>query len=135
MPDSPAARFGSGRSVRRVEDDALLRGEGRFADDVAVADALHVAFLRSPHAHARIVSIDASAAKAMPGVTSVITGADLTSAGVLPIPNGTPAQLPQDVQRDTSASHLLASQVNRNFLNATRYQPVRSFRFGLKLTF
>jgi carbon-monoxide dehydrogenase large subunit len=89
VPDSPAARFGSGRSVRRVEDDALLRGEGRFADDVTVAGALHVAFLRSPHAHARIVSIDTSAAEAMPGVASVITGAGLAGAGVRPIPNTT----------------------------------------------
>ena len=84
---SQPTRFGSGRSVLRVEDDALLRGEGVFADDVAVDGQLHVQFLRSPHAHARIASIDAAAAAGMPGVVAVITGDDLARAGVRPIPN------------------------------------------------
>ena len=81
-----AMRFGSGREVKRIEDDGLLRGLGRYADDVAPQDLLHLKFLRSPHAHARIVSIDTQAAQAAPGVIAVLTGADLASAGVKPIP-------------------------------------------------
>src|SRR5690242_9051429 len=84
---SQPTRFGSGRSVLRVEDDALLRGEGVFADDVAVDGQLHVQFLRSPHAHARIASIDPTTAAGMPGVVAVITGDELVRAGVRPIPN------------------------------------------------
>ncbi len=80
-----AARFGSGRAVRRVEDDALLAGRGLFADDAALPGALVVHFLRSPHPHARIVAIDTKAASAMPGVVAVLTGADLLRAGVRPL--------------------------------------------------
>jgi carbon-monoxide dehydrogenase large subunit len=85
--ESQYARFGSGKSVRRVEDEALLTGKGVFADDVSVAGQTHVQFLRSPHAHARIESIDTRAASAMPGVIAVVTGADLVRAGVGPIVN------------------------------------------------
>ena len=67
-----------GQSVERVEDAALLTGRGRYMDDLALrTDALHAAFLRSPHGHADILSIDVSAASALPGVVAVITGADL----------------------------------------------------------
>jgi carbon-monoxide dehydrogenase large subunit len=88
---SPVGKFGSGREVRRIEDAGLLSGAGRFADDVAqdgVAQtaALHLVFLRSPHAHARIAAIDTAAARAMPGVVAVLTGADLVAAGVKPLP-------------------------------------------------
>ncbi len=79
-------RFGSGKEVKRVEDPALLAGKGQFTDDVAPAGQLHVVFVRSPHAHARIVSIDTSAAKAAPGVVAVFTGAELEQAGVKPLP-------------------------------------------------
>ena len=82
---SQHARFGSGKAVRRVEDEALLTGQGRFADDVNAAGEAHVAFLRSPHPHARIVAIDTAAAAAMPGVIAVVTGADLVRAGVKPL--------------------------------------------------
>ncbi|MGD9941980.1 MAG: xanthine dehydrogenase family protein molybdopterin-binding subunit [Burkholderiaceae bacterium] len=78
-------RFGSGQAVQRIEDDALLSGRGRFTDDVA-ADAAYVAFLRSPHAHARIAAIDTAEAAALPGVLAVLTGADLLAAGVKPLP-------------------------------------------------
>ncbi len=88
MTSSPANRFGSGQSVRRVEDDALLRGEGRFVDNLPVAPGqLNACFLRSPHAHARINRIDTKAAAEMPGVVRVLTGHDLVAAGVRPIPN------------------------------------------------
>ena len=53
-----AMRFGSGQAVRRVEDASLLLGKGQFTDDMAPEGTLVLAFLRSPYAHARIVSID-----------------------------------------------------------------------------
>lgn len=87
MPDDSAiGRFGSGRDVKRIEDAALLSGAGRFADDVSQSAQSYLVFLRSPHAHARIVSIDATEALAMPGVIAVLTGADLVAAGVKPLP-------------------------------------------------
>ena len=57
-----AVRFGSGQSVRRIEDPALVRGAGQFTDDLKRAGQTHLVFLRSPHAHARIKSIDMAAA-------------------------------------------------------------------------
>src|SRR5215831_13513569 len=87
--ESGYARFGSGKSVRRVEDDSLLRGAGRFVDDVSAPGQAYASFLRSPHAHARVVSIDAAAARAMPGVIAVLTGEDLVRAGVKPLPVST----------------------------------------------
>ncbi len=84
--ESIVGRFGSGREVRRIEDAELLVGAGRFVDDVSLPSQAYMCFLRSPHAHARIVSIDAEAAKAMPGVIAVLTGADLAAAGVKRIP-------------------------------------------------
>jgi 2-furoyl-CoA dehydrogenase large subunit len=67
----------TGRAVHRLEDSDLLRGRGRFADDLPVRpDTLHAAILRSPHAHAEILSVDVEAALAAPGVDCVVTGAD-----------------------------------------------------------
>src|SRR5438046_367328 len=66
-----------GSRVRRLEDEALLRGQGRFVDDIAVPGALEAAFVRSPHAHAAIRSIDKVAALALPGVHAVLTLDDL----------------------------------------------------------
>jgi aerobic carbon-monoxide dehydrogenase large subunit len=72
-----------GRSVLRKEDPALLRGAGRFVDDLHGSDALQAAVLRSPHAHARLGAIDVSAARAMAGVVDVLTAADLPAGGPL----------------------------------------------------
>jgi carbon-monoxide dehydrogenase large subunit len=80
-----AARFGSGRAVARVEDEALLKGLGQYTDDVAPAGQLRLCFVRSPYPHARIVSVDTAAAAAMPGVAAVYSGADLVAAGVKPM--------------------------------------------------
>ena len=63
--------------MKRVEDPRLLRGRGRYLDDVVLPRLLAVAFVRSPHAHARLGAIEASAARAMPGVAAVITAAEL----------------------------------------------------------
>ena len=84
--ESQYARFGSGKSVRRVEDQALLTGAGIFADDVSLPGQAYVCFLRSPYPHARIVAIDAAAAAVMSGVVAIVTGADLVAAGVKPLP-------------------------------------------------
>ena len=65
-----------GQRVPRVEDERLVTGNGRFLDDLG-HDALEVAFVRSPHAHARIVSIDISQALASPGVHAVLTHEDV----------------------------------------------------------
>ncbi|WP_427914143.1 xanthine dehydrogenase family protein molybdopterin-binding subunit [Ramlibacter sp. MMS24-I3-19] len=87
LPDTDiATRFGSGRAVPRIEDEGLLKGVGRYADDVQPAGELRVAFVRSPHPHARIVSVDAATARGMPGVAFVVTGADLVQAGVKTLP-------------------------------------------------
>src|SRR5437016_12460630 len=66
-----------GAAVRRREDPRFLRGEGRFVDDVTLPGLLHAAFLRSPHAHARIARLDVKAARKMPGVAAVFTFAEL----------------------------------------------------------
>ena len=66
-----------GAAVKRREDPRFLRGEARYVDDVKLSGMLHAAFLRSPHAHARIASINADAARAMPGVVRVFTFRDL----------------------------------------------------------
>jgi aerobic carbon-monoxide dehydrogenase large subunit len=83
-----ATRFGSGKEVLRVEDDELLKGLGKFTDDIAPENQARLCFLRSPYPHARIVSIDTALAKAMPGVLAIYTGAELVAAGVKPIPGG-----------------------------------------------
>ena len=80
-----STRFGSGKSVKRVEDDALLTGRGLFADDVTLPHQAVLQFLRSPHPHARIASIDVAAARALPGVIAIVTGKDLVAAGVKPL--------------------------------------------------
>lgn len=83
--DNPA-RFGSGRAVKRIEDEGLLKGRGEYTDDVMPAGQLHAVFVRSPYPHARLASVDTSSAAAMPGVMKVVTGAELVQAGVQPIP-------------------------------------------------
>jgi len=73
------------RRLRR-EDPALLTGEAKFVADLVVPGAVHVALVRSTVAHARIVSIDASPARTMPGVLDVVTGADLAAEWTGPLP-------------------------------------------------
>ena len=75
-------QFGIGQSVSRFEDPRLLRGEGRYVNDLSMPGQAHLVLLRSPHAHARIVSMDAAAAIAAPGVLGVYTIADLERDGI-----------------------------------------------------
>ncbi|TMA40330.1 MAG: xanthine dehydrogenase family protein molybdopterin-binding subunit, partial [Deltaproteobacteria bacterium] len=77
-----------GASIKRREDPRLITGKGQFVDDVRVPGTTYAAFVRSPHAHARIARIDASAAKRLQGVVAVYTGKDLVDGGVKPIPTG-----------------------------------------------
>jgi carbon-monoxide dehydrogenase large subunit len=70
---------GLGHSVRRKEDDRFIRGKGNYVDDIVLPGMLHLELLRSPVAHARIVSIDTSRAEALPGVVAVITGEALAA--------------------------------------------------------
>jgi carbon-monoxide dehydrogenase large subunit len=86
---SPAgsAKFGRiGDSIPRVEDQRLLTGQGCYTDDAGPSGCIHVAFVRSPHAHAKIRAIDTAGALKLPGV-AVMTGADLEADGVRPILN------------------------------------------------
>lgn len=76
-----------GAALPRREDVPLLQGQGRYADDLALPDAAFAVFARAPVAHARIAALDVEAAREMPGVLAVLTGADLAAAGVGPIPH------------------------------------------------
>jgi carbon-monoxide dehydrogenase large subunit len=84
------ARRYMGNSVLRKEDPPLLTGQASFTDDIRLPGMLHFALLRSPHAHARIRSIDASAAMERPGVVAVFTGEDLAGEWAIGIPTGWP---------------------------------------------
>jgi len=75
-----------GTPLPRREDPALLTGEGKYTDDLVVPGVLHLAIVRSPYAHARITSVDTSAARALPGVVAVYSGADLQSEWGAPMP-------------------------------------------------
>jgi 2-furoyl-CoA dehydrogenase large subunit len=66
-----------GKSLPRKEENRLLRGRGKFADDIKLREMLYLRFVRSPYAHAKIVSVDASPAEALPGVVCVLTGAQI----------------------------------------------------------
>jgi carbon-monoxide dehydrogenase large subunit len=94
-----AEQFGIGQPVRRKEDVRFLTGHGHYTDDVNLPGQAHMAILRSPHAHARIVSVDVTAARTAPGVLLVLTGADAEADGLghcplmaeIPPMAGTPA--------------------------------------------
>ena len=83
MDDRPSTRREPfiGRPMPRLEDGRLITGRGRYTDDVVYPDQVYAAFVRSPHPHARIVSIDADAARMLPGVLLVVTAADYAAAG------------------------------------------------------
>src|SRR5262245_60710291 len=70
-----------GRPLPRFEDLRLVRGAGNYTDDMSVPGQTYAVFVRTPHAHARIVAIDASAARSRPGVLAVLTGEDYVADG------------------------------------------------------
>jgi carbon-monoxide dehydrogenase large subunit len=81
MAGMVAERY-TGASVKRSEDPRILTGSGRYVDDIKLPGMLHAAFVRSPLAHANVLSVDVSAAKELPGVVAVLTGADLEAMTV-----------------------------------------------------
>jgi len=85
-------KFGLAQPVRRVEDPRLLKGMGRYTDDIVLPGMLHGIVPRSPHAAAKILSIDTTAAKSAPGVHAIYTAADLTEAGLGTLPCAAPVQ-------------------------------------------
>ena len=109
-----AGRFGSGQAVKRVEDASLLVGRGLFVDNVQIEGATHIAFLRSPYAHARITAVDTTAAAAMPGVLAVLTGAQLAAAGVKPSPKLAGFPRPNGEPPATALRHALAVDTVRH---------------------
>ena len=122
------ARFGSGKSVRRVEDEALLTGKGRFADDVDATGQVHLAFLRSPYPHARIAAIDTRAAAALPGVIAVVTGDDLVRAGVKPLVLSADFRRADGSPTATPPRHALAVDVVRHVGEAVAAIVAKSLR-------
>ena len=77
-----AAERYTGASIKRSEDPRILTGAGRYVDDIRLPGMLHAAFVRSPLPHARVLSVDVEAARALPGVVAVLTGADLEAMTV-----------------------------------------------------
>jgi len=108
-----AGRFGSGHAVRRIEDPALVAGAGRYTDDTTLPGQAHLVFVRSTYAHARIVSIDTAAARDMPGVLAVFTGADLAAAGVKPLLAALPFKRPDGSPLATPLRQVMATDVAR----------------------
>jgi carbon-monoxide dehydrogenase large subunit len=102
-------KFGIGQALTRKEDDALLRGQGRYVADVAPEATLHAVMLRSPHAHARFEIGDLARMRAMPGVRLVLTAADIAELGPLPTPGVIP-----DVDIKIPAYPILAKSVVRH---------------------
>jgi carbon-monoxide dehydrogenase large subunit len=100
---------GIGAPLRRLEDARLLLGQGTYSDDFTLPGQTHGIVLRSPHPHARIVSIDTLAAMKMPGVLLVLTGADVLAEGLQPIPHIPQAMSPPDIRLDNldGSPHLL----------------------------
>src|SRR5580693_9617400 len=81
MAQIAAERY-TGASIKRSEDPRILTGRGRYVDDLKLPGMLHAAFVRSPLAHGRVLAVDVSAARALPGVVLVLTGADLEAVTV-----------------------------------------------------
>jgi carbon-monoxide dehydrogenase large subunit len=96
-------KFG-GHSVRRIEDERLLTGNGRYTDDVQLPGMVYGVTLRSPYGHARIASIDTSAAEAMPGVLAIYTAADVADYGGIPcvVPLSAPLETTRPLLTNTA---------------------------------
>ena len=100
------------RSLRRLEDDRLLRGTGQYVDDVPAAGHLHALVLRSPHAHAAILGIQTAHAAAMPGVHGIFTATDLLADNIRPTPCA--MTLPPAAALIVPPRHALASGLVRH---------------------
>jgi carbon-monoxide dehydrogenase large subunit len=108
------AKFGLSQSVRRVEDPRLLKGEGRYTDDIGLPGQAHGVVLRSPHAHARITALDTAPALAVPGVLAVITAADMKAEGLGDVPCVIPLKNRDGTPRSETPRLALADGVVRH---------------------
>ena len=106
-------RFGAGQSVKRLEDQRLLTGKGLFIDDKPEDGALWLHVLRSPHAHVNIVSIDIDAARELPGVEAVYTGADLVADDIGTLPTLLVFKRPDGSSMTAPPRRLLAHEIVR----------------------
>src|ERR1700731_1862513 len=106
-------RFGAGQPVKRLEDQRLLTGKGAFIDDKPADDTLWLYVLRSPHAHAKIKSIDTKAAAGMPGVEAIYTGADLIKDDIGTIPTLSVFMRPDGKPMTVPPRRLLAHEIVR----------------------
>src|ERR1700730_12902948 len=106
-------RFGAGKAVKRLEDQRLLTGKGQFIDDKPEEGALWLYVLRSPRAHAKIVSIDVTPATGMPGVEAVYTGADLIKDDIGTIPTLSIFKRPDGKPMTVPPRRLLAHEIVR----------------------
>ncbi|HXR27362.1 MAG TPA: xanthine dehydrogenase family protein molybdopterin-binding subunit [Candidatus Baltobacteraceae bacterium] len=95
-----------GTSVKRVEDPRFITGKGRYLDDIQMPGMTHLAILRSPYAHANIRAVDTSAARTMPGVVAVFTGADIPYN---PLPMAWPAGGVAGIQNNVNTPRVLAT--------------------------
>jgi len=95
-----------GTSVKRTEDPRFITGKGRYLDDIKLQGMVHMAVLRSPYAHAKIKSIDTSAAKSQPGVVAVIVGGDIPYN---PLPMAWPAGGSSGIQNNVNTPRTLAT--------------------------
>src|SRR5271154_1897180 len=111
-----APKLGISQSVTRKEDDALIRGRGRYVADVTPAGTLHAVMLRSPHAHARFTITDIAVARGLPGVRLVLTGPDIAALGALPC-----AAVPEGVRVDVPPYPVLARDVVRHVGDAVAF--------------
>ena len=112
------AKFGFGQPLKRKEDEALLRGAGRYIADVNPDGALQAVVLRSPHAHAKFSIRDLAPVRAMKGVRLVLTGADVAHLAPLP----TPGVIPEpSCQIDVPAYPILARDVARHVGDAIAF--------------
>ena len=93
-PVSGLAKFG--KSQLRIEDQRFLTGQGRYIEDVNLPGQAYAAFVRSPHAHARVLAIDVTTAKASPGVLLIVTGAEWAAQNFGPMPCRSPVKINHD---------------------------------------
>ena len=125
VQDAPAQEKEIGRDRRRKEDQRLITGRTRWTDNITLPGMLHLAMVRSPFAHARIVSIDTAAAKAATNVVDVITGADLgegqgVNINAWPITTDqlSAPHLPMPIERVACAGEIVACVVARSAAEA-----------------
>ncbi len=131
-------RFGSGQAVLRLEDEALLRGRGRYTDDHQPEGGLFMAFARSTVARGRLRAVDTGAAAAAPGVVAVFTGEALHEAGVHPLPPahgfwapaGTPPEIVDRLNREINRTLAMPAVVEVIRGLGAEPQPITPREFG-----